>query len=480
MVNGLPSKQKLWVRFPLPVNFFFIEMLKPIEWQFCNLLKSIYSKQITQITQGKQTNIQKEKLCYFSVIARSGFSKKTTEAKSLFTLKNKNFFNTIFSKKINKNSVSKNLQLFKKRKQVNVSKKNKKKTKQISFDSTRTLDRESETFSEADAENSIQFLRKNYIKSSQKKTTLRTATKILSCFARRGNHPRRNNLFTKYRKMRAKKTKRTKKLPLPFYRPIFFHAATPFLRLKTRRQRKRRGRKKLFQKINFRRRETGERQSYLLFSKVLQKSKKSTKSRLFRDQIQTQRESLFLSKNRRKIKVDLTKQKQRQSIQTTGAGANVIKNIRQIRDEMHKRAFRMKPRKWRFKSRKARVSKTFQKKKPYTTKQTDLEKEEFLTNKKKQDFFFSNTKNIFKQKKIYFKLTKNLTKKQPFFRSNSFVAVSAKKQQQKRSNSKKNSKIYINNVKEKIHNKKSDHDNYNNNKPKYTNKNNTKKNFLKR
>lgn len=351
----------------------------------------------------------------FSVLARSGFFKKTTEANSLFILKkkiqnwnvdekqkNNKFFNKLFYKTIHKNIVSKS-KLFSRKKKLKISKRYKQKNNKDLIESSKKFQQVSET----NTINSMEFIAKKYMKESQKKTTLRTATKILSCFARRGNHPRINNLFTKYRKLRAKKTKTRKKLPLPFYRPVFFHAATPFLRLKTRRQRKRRGRKKLFQKINFRRRETGERQSYLLFSKVLQKTKKSTKSRVFRDQIQTQRESLFRPKTRRKMKTELIKQKQRMSVQTTGIGANVTKNIRQIRDEIHKRAFRIKPRKWRVKNRGSTFNKTLQKKKSFTskTKKSSHTIASKLKRKEVPIFFSNNMKNIFKQKLIDFKET---------------------------------------------------------------------------
>lgn len=263
----------------------------------------------------------------FSDVARSGFFSKATEAKSGYELKARRQLTSFGKLKSNK--------------KVNY-----------------------KPMLGSDGEDSSQIV-SQYKTNNLNKVTLRTATKRLSCFARRGNHPRRHNMFSKYIRNRAMNTKRLKKLPLSFYLPTFFNAATPFVRLKTRRQRSRRRRKKLFQKVSYRLRENGERQSYLLFSKRLQKSKKSTQTRLFREQIQTQRESLFIPKRRRKTKFDSVKilknkAKLAQSTSTisninttthagsqsavTSTGQFLTKNLRQIRDEIHKRAFRIKPR----------------------------------------------------------------------------------------------------------------------------------------
>ena len=242
-----------------------------------------------------------------SIVARSGFFSKSTEAKSSYDLKTRRQLSPFIGIKNKGNKI----------------------------------------VSPFSAEEDITNIVSEYKVQQLNKVTLRTATKRLTCFARRGNHPRRHNIFSKYIKNRAINTKRIKKLPLSFYLPTFFNAATPFVRLKTRRQQSRRRRKKLFQKVSYRLRENGERQSYLLFSKRLQKSKKSTKTNLFREQIQTQRESLFVPKGRRKSKLDSVKgSKGISKVQPTTVitGQSAVKNLRQLRDEIHKRAFRIKPR----------------------------------------------------------------------------------------------------------------------------------------
>lgn len=186
---------------------------------------------------------------------------------------------------------------------------------------------------------------KNYKAKGLKKMTLRTTTTRLTCFARRGNHTRRDTLFRKYRINRVFNSKVSEKLPLSFYLPAFFHAATPFVRLKTRRRRGPRRNKKVARKVTFRLRSTGERRSYLLFSKRLQKYKKTSKSGSFRDQIQLQRESLFM-KNR---SIGLKTNKQRATQIKTGSLSS-SNDLWEVRDDIHKLAYKAKPRLWgRFK-----------------------------------------------------------------------------------------------------------------------------------
>lgn len=172
-----------------------------------------------------------------------------------------------------------------------------------------------------------------YKKNEQR--AVHTATSRLPYFSRCGKLNKIESCFEKLSKERALLHKKEKKTRPVVYFPSFFYKATPFVRLKTRRRVGRRKNQK--QKLSYRPRVSGERQAFLLFSKTFQSITNSAKRNSFQSKFQYQIDSLTQTSRRRRIK------KNRVTPQIA-AISSTTKSMRDMRDEIHRRAFKIKPR----------------------------------------------------------------------------------------------------------------------------------------
>jgi hypothetical protein len=172
-----------------------------------------------------------------------------------------------------------------------------------------------------------------YKKNEQR--AVHTATSRLPYFSRCGKLNKIESCFEKLSKQRALLHKKEKKTRPVVYFPSFFYKATPFVRLKTRRRVGRRKNQK--QKLSYRPRVSGERQAFLLFSKTFQTITNSSKRNSFQSKFQYQIDSLTQTSRRRRIK------KNRGASQIA-AISSMTKSMRDMRDEIHRRAFKIKPR----------------------------------------------------------------------------------------------------------------------------------------
>lgn len=132
---------------------------------------------------------------------------------------------------------------------------------------------------------------------------------------------------------------------------MFVFAATPFVRLKTRGSSRTR-RIRLAQKLTYRPKLNGQRQAFLLFSKSLRSGALKGKKNFFKNKFQVQRESLLQRSRRRfqaksKKKGRISRRQNNVTVSTTG-----IKSLRDTRDEIHLRAYQIRPRFWRRKNKK--------------------------------------------------------------------------------------------------------------------------------
>lgn len=173
-----------------------------------------------------------------------------------------------------------------------------------------------------------------YKKNEQR--AVHTATSRLPYFSRCGKLNKIESCFEKLSKERALLHKKEKKTRPVVYFPSFFYKATPFVRLKTRRRVGRRANQKKH-KVSYRPRVSGERQAFLLFSKTFQAITNSSKRNSFQAKFQHQIDNLTQTSRRRRIK------KNRGASQMA-AISSATKSMRDVRDEMHRRAFKMQPR----------------------------------------------------------------------------------------------------------------------------------------
>jgi hypothetical protein len=183
-------------------------------------------------------------------------------------------------------------------------------------------------------DNSFFNLSKENAKSvSKQKLAIPTATYRFPYFSRKGNLERVEGNFQKFFEKQAIRFKKEKKsLPSSWF-PSFFYAATAFVHLKTRRRAGGQA-KFLKQKITYRPRVTGQRQSFLFFSKNFSSRQGASSGNSFRDRFKNQRENLLQDTRHRAVK--------KSGVQT-GSGA-IAQTLRQKRDEVHSRAYQIKPR----------------------------------------------------------------------------------------------------------------------------------------
>jgi hypothetical protein len=172
-----------------------------------------------------------------------------------------------------------------------------------------------------------------HVKKNEQRA-VHTATSRLSYFTRCGKLNKIESCFEKLFKQRARLHKKEKKARPAVYFPSFFYKTTPFIRLKVRRRVGRRKNQK--QKLSYRSRISGERQGFLLFSKTFKTRANSAKRNSFQAKFQSQIDSLNQISRRRPIK------KFRGISQS--ASTSTTKSIRDVRDEIHRRAFKIKPR----------------------------------------------------------------------------------------------------------------------------------------
>lgn len=171
---------------------------------------------------------------------------------------------------------------------------------------------------------------KNFSKNEQR--AVHTATSRLPYFSRCGKLNKIESCFEKLFKQRALLHKKEKKSRPAVYFPSFFYKTTPFVRLKIRRRVGRRKNQK--QKLTYRSRISGERQAFLLFSKTFKTRTNSSKRNSFQAKFQSQIDSLTQTSRRRTIK----------KIRGVSQSTSATKSIRDVRDEIHRRAFKIKPR----------------------------------------------------------------------------------------------------------------------------------------